>query len=181
MSALVSRRFVVAVFLGAATPNSDATAQADSAQLENRIIDEIRLIGVNYTRPFVVTRELASREGKPYTAANARKDAERLDRLGIFSRIDVRGIEEQGRVVLEVDVLETTAFVPQISVRLTDEDGIQAGGGAATVNAMHRARTRARSSVDAGPGAWVSEAGPAPRAAQQAPRSPAARCGERVS
>jgi len=135
----VPRRFVVAVFLGAAAANSNAAAQADSAQLENRIIDEIRLIGVNYTKPFVVTRELASREGEPYSAAKARKDAERLDRLGIFSRIDVRGIEEQGRVVLEVDVLETTAFVPQISVRLTDEDGIQAGGGLATVNAMHRA------------------------------------------
>ena len=61
-------------------PASKLPAQADPVSpLEGLVIDEIRLIGVNcWTREFVVTRELASRVGEPFSTTKARKDVERL-------------------------------------------------------------------------------------------------------
>ena len=119
---------------------SKLAAQADSVSpLEGLVIDEIRLIGVNWTREFIVMRELASRVGEPFSTTKARKDVEHLDRLGIFSRVDIHAVEESGRTVLEVDVSEATPILPMPAVRLTDEDGIQAGVGVRAINALHRA------------------------------------------
>jgi len=107
--------------------------------LEGRVIDEIRLIGVEYTREFVVTRELTSCVGEPYLIAKARQDVELLKRLDIFSRVDVHAVEESGRIVLEVDVAEATPILPIPALRLTDEDGLQIGAGVKAINAFHRA------------------------------------------
>jgi outer membrane protein assembly factor BamA len=119
---------------------SKLPAQADPVSpLEGLVIDEIRLIGVEYTREFIVTRELTSRVGEPYSTTKARQDVEHLDRLGIFSQVDVHAVEESGRTVLEVDVVEATPILPIPAVRLTDQDGLQAGGGVRAINAFHRA------------------------------------------
>ncbi len=119
---------------------SELPAQADSVSpLERQAIDEVRLIGVKYTREFIVTRELTSRVGEPYSTTKARQDVQHLDRLGIFSRVDIRAVEESGRTILEVDVSEATPILPIPAVRLTDQDGLQAGGGVRAINAFHRA------------------------------------------
>ncbi len=71
---------------------------AFSDELEGKLVSEIRIEGLRYTKEYIVLRELASRVGEPYSAQKIQKDRERLDRLRIFRSIDLR-VEPDGEAV----------------------------------------------------------------------------------
>jgi len=68
------------------------------------ILKEIRISGARVTDTDIITRELASKVGEPYTKKSAEKDFARLDNLDIFSKLEIHPVEEQDGIVLNIDV-----------------------------------------------------------------------------
>jgi outer membrane protein assembly factor BamA len=106
----------------------------DAPLLDGKIVKEIRINDLRFTKPEIITRELAAKIGEPYTEENAHKDPERLDRLGLFSSIEVQAVAEGDGVVIVVEVEETFPYLPTLSLSVTDETGVSAGPGFKSLN-----------------------------------------------
>lgn len=138
-SAFDSRRvrrllFIVLLLNGAATGTASLHAQR-----VGRNVKEIRISELKYTKRETVTRELVSRVGEPFRMENLEEDKERLDRLGIFSSIEINPIEEDNEIVVDVEVKETFPYLPMLSIEITDENGMSVGPGFRAVNLFGKA------------------------------------------
>ncbi len=102
------------------------------------ILKEIRISGARVTDTDIITRELASKVGEPYTKENAEKDYARLDNLDIFSKLEIHPVEEQDGIVLNIDVREITPYLPFFTWEVTDENGFAGGPGLQSVNFLGR-------------------------------------------
>jgi len=107
--------------------------------LDGKIVREIRIKELRFTKRYVVTRKLVSQVGEPYREGDSVRDHERLDRLGIFSSVDVTPVQEGNGVVVEVRVKETFPYLPIVSLNVTDEAGVSLGPGFRSVNLLGRA------------------------------------------
>jgi outer membrane protein assembly factor BamA len=116
-----------------------SAVESDVGEYEGRIIDEVRISGARHTREHTILRELASKPGEPLSQKNLREDAANLDALGVFSEIRVYPIDEGGRIILSIEVKETFRYLPTLSLRIDDENGISVGGGLKSVNLFGRA------------------------------------------
>jgi len=115
---------------------------ASSGQvLEGSIIREIRIAGLRHTRETIVREQLLSEVGQRYQAERTVHDIERLDRLGVFSAIDIRPVPLVDGVALEVQVIETLPFLAYPSMDSNEENGLSAGGGLKWANFLGRAVT----------------------------------------
>lgn len=112
---------------------------APDESLRGKIVKEIRISKLKYTKEKVVTRELASKVGEPYSEETVRNDKLNLDRLHIFTSIEIEGIEEGEGVILEVNLVETFPFLPTLSFDVSEENGVSAGPGVKAVNLLGRA------------------------------------------
>lgn len=129
-------RFLVAlasglVALGAALASADVPEAAT--------VTAIEVEGLEATKEYVVLREIASRVGEPFRGENLKEDRKRLDRLRIFSSIDVRAEKSGEDVVIRIVVEETLAYLPTLSLEVNDENGVSAGPGLKSVNLFGRA------------------------------------------
>lgn len=113
-------------------------SSALSDDLEGKIVTEIRIHGLAHTKDYVVERELVSRVGEPLSERNVKKDAERLDRLRIFSFIEIRSVAVDSGVRIEIEVRETFPYMPTLSIQVNDENGVSAGPGFKSVNFLGR-------------------------------------------
>jgi outer membrane protein insertion porin family len=107
---------------------------------EHAVFGKTILRGVRDTRLSVLQRELAYREGTPFSMARLIRTQQNLDRLGVFTRVDVSGLSpdagSDARPVLvtveeakpwsllyglglEYDARATRALNPRLSVALT--------------------------------------------------------------
>jgi outer membrane protein insertion porin family len=136
--AVMSFCVLAALMISTALLASEA-APGQQAALYGKTIREIRIVGARHTRDYVIRRELESRVGEPYLESVVVKDHRSLDRLGIFAEVRIYGEEEEGGVVLIIDVKETFRFLPVISVNISDENGISAGAGLKSVNLRGKA------------------------------------------
>jgi outer membrane protein assembly factor BamA len=127
--------------LGISTTAAQDTVSPTNTKehLYGKTVREIRIGRLRYTDPEIMIRELASQVGEPYLKENADKDAQRLDRLGIFSAIKIEPIEEGNGVVLEIEVKETFPYLPTISLDVSDENGLSIGPGFKSINLRGRA------------------------------------------
>lgn len=114
------------------------TAQDTGTQVYGRIVREIRVQGAHFTDTDIITRELASKVGQPYTKENADKDFNRLDKLDIFSSISIAPLLEDDGVVLEIKVVEIFPYLPYFSYEVTDENGFAGGPGIQSANLFGR-------------------------------------------
>lgn len=114
-------------------------AEYDVGQYEGQTVDEIRVSGAKHTREYIIRRELASRVGEPLSLKNLKEDAGNLDGLGVFSLIKIYPVEENEKVILMIEVKETFRFLPTVSLKIDDENGISVGGGLKSVNLFGRA------------------------------------------
>jgi outer membrane protein insertion porin family len=112
---------------------------AEAQDQEGRIIDEIRITGARHTREHTIFRELVSRRGEPFNRDNLSEDYANLDALGIFSEIRIYPIEDQGNLVLVIEVTETFRYLPTVAISIDDENGISVGGGLKSINLFGRA------------------------------------------
>lgn len=110
----------------------------DSDNLYGKLVHEIRIHGARYTETEIITRELASKVGKPYTRARASKDFNRLDKLDIFSKIEIVAKARGDGVVLDIFVKEIFPYLPFLSYEVTDQSGLSVGPGFQSVNFLGR-------------------------------------------
>ena len=116
------------------TAGQDTVSPTEIEQLYGRIVKDIRISELRYTKPEIIIRELASRVGEPYLKENAEKDAERLDQLGICSSIKIEPIGDGEEVVLEIEIEETFPYLPAVSLEISDENGLSIGPGFKSIN-----------------------------------------------
>lgn len=109
-------------------------ASDEVAHLYGKPLKEIRITGAHFTDTDIITRELASQVGQPYTRENAAKDYAELDNLDLFTRIRITPVETTGGVALEIKVREIFPYLPFLSYEVTDENGFAAGPGLQSVN-----------------------------------------------
>ncbi len=114
-------------------PNAEA-----NEELYGKVMKEIRITGAKRTDIDIITRELASQIGEPYLKRNADKDYGRLDRLDIFSYVDIQPVDAGNGVALEIEVQEIFPYLPFFSYEVTDENGFAAGAGFQSVNMLRR-------------------------------------------
>lgn len=112
----------------------------DSNALYGKNLKEIRITGARFTDHDIILRELVSKVGHPYTKENLEKDFARLDRLDIFSSIDLKPVLEKNEVILEIHVKELFPYLPFLSYEITDENGFAGGPGFQSVNFLGRDR-----------------------------------------
>ncbi len=125
----VLMRLIIAAIL-AVMPHDLLSAQ-DTAQKK---IIAIRVIGNKRTDESVFQRELSTVIGELFVEDYRNFAVSRLDRLGIFSSIKITPVEEKDGIVLEVEVKETLSIMPSLSLSISDENGIQFGGGLKVLN-----------------------------------------------
>jgi outer membrane protein assembly factor BamA len=105
---------------------------------EKKVI-AIRVVGNKRTDASVFQRELSPIVGQLFIEDYRNFAVSRLDRLGIFSSIKVTPVEEEDGIVLEVEVKETLSIMPSVSLSISDENGIQFGGGLKALNLKGKA------------------------------------------
>jgi outer membrane protein insertion porin family len=104
----------------------------------NKFIKEIRLEGLKRTKEYIITRELISRVGEPCLQKNLDQEHQRLELLDIFSKINIEPIVDQDSVIVVYKFIETFPFLPSISLKISDENGLSAGGGLKSSNLFGR-------------------------------------------
>ena len=124
-------------FLGSAEGSPQSSGNPPS--LYGRILERIEISGLRHTKRQIVVSELASKVGEPYLEANAERDLERLDRLGVFSSVAFQAIAEGDEIVLQIEVRETFPYLPMLSIEITEENGTAVGPGLRSVNLLGRA------------------------------------------
>ncbi len=132
--------FLPVVLLLLYTASSTRAQEADDSHVYGQIVTDIRVIGLETTKSYVVDRELATKVGEPFTKENEQKDYERLDRLQIFSEVKIyTSLDNDGGLVVFIEVKETFAYLPVVSISVSDENGLSIGGGLKSVNLLGRA------------------------------------------
>lgn len=82
---------------------------------EQIFVDQVMVSGLNFTRPFVVQRELQVKSGDPLSQLDMLKTQQGLYDLGIFSQVDTavqnpEGIERKKNVLVEVQEAKRYTF-----------------------------------------------------------------------
>ena len=113
-----------------------AAAQPDPDEPYGKIVKEIRLPELKWTKEHVILRELVSKVGEVYTKENAELDLERLDRLDLFASFDIRAIPSGDQVILELECEEEYPRIIFPAITSTDENGISVGAGFRTINLL---------------------------------------------
>jgi len=109
-------------------------AIGQSNGLEGLTVREIHIEGLHRTSRQLVIDQLQSAVGEPYSEKNRRLDVEYLDRLWIFSSIEVAAERINDGVLLTVRLRETFPFSVYVSATTTQENGLSLGPGAGAIN-----------------------------------------------
>jgi len=110
----------------------------DKNSFYGKPLKEIRFHGVRFTKLHVLTRELASQVGEPYLQENAERDFALLDKLDLFSSLEIKPVLEDEGVILDISVREIFPYLPFFSYEVTDENGFAAGPGLQSVSMFGR-------------------------------------------
>lgn len=106
------------------------------ASLSAKQVAEVRLEGLSRTREAVVLRELSCKAGDGVDSAAVRRDADALERLGIFAGIEPR-LDSAGTLTWHLQELPWILPVP--NGRMSDADGLSLGGGFKSPNFLGEA------------------------------------------
>ena len=119
---------------GAACPETDDPADCPPVEISAEeppgpgYIKTIRVYGLDLTRPYIVFREVETGLGMEFRPGLLDEAYGSLDRLDIFSDIEIEATEEPDGVVVDIRVVEGHPWVPGVSFQITDENGVAAGG-----------------------------------------------------
>ena len=84
--------------------------------------------GLHRTRTYIVMRELETKVGEPCSEQTLREDVVRLINLDIFSTVQTQVEAHEDSAYVTYEFVETFPFLPGISISITDENGVSAGG-----------------------------------------------------
>jgi len=104
----------------------------------HRIIREIRIQGLHQVPESKVLLQLKSREGEFLSEDNLAKDRERLDRMALFSNIDITANTGNDGTILEINLKETLPYLPYPAIGVTGEQGTTLGVGLKSANFLGR-------------------------------------------
>jgi outer membrane protein assembly factor BamA len=107
--------------------------------IAGRLVEEIHIRGLQRTKRETVLRQLSTKTGEPYRAGATGRDQQLLDRLMIFSFIEVAPREENGGVVVDVAVTEIFPYSAYPSISSTQENGLSLGPAVAGFNLFGQA------------------------------------------
>ena len=105
-----------------------------SNALEGQRIDQIVISGLNRVRESTVLKQMKSQVGGLYSAASVATDNERLDRMGLFSGIDIDSGPGANGAIINVNLRETSPYFPYPAISVTDEQGLTIGAGLKSTN-----------------------------------------------
>jgi outer membrane protein assembly factor BamA len=126
---LKSFSFLLILTLSRTVCLADDSDMQKPGRLYGRTIREIRIEGLRTILEDIVRSQLTSQVGLPYTEETAREDLKWLDRLKVFSSINMNASPIGDGVVLTLDVQEMMRFLPYPSINVTGENGLSAGIG----------------------------------------------------
>jgi outer membrane protein insertion porin family len=92
-----------------------------------KTVREIRVEGNRHTKTWIVESAMASKVGEPYTKQTARNDARWLGQLGTFTSVAFSTEPVPDGIDLIVSVKEGTPYIPSVSFKLTQENGVEIG------------------------------------------------------
>jgi outer membrane protein insertion porin family len=122
------RDIILNYYLNNGFPNATFEAAANTAAKPNRMdvtytihegeqvfVDKVIISGLNYTRPYIVRREVQTKSGDPLSQLDMLKTQQRLYDLGIFSQVDTavenpEGGEQQKNVLVDVQEAKRYTF-----------------------------------------------------------------------
>jgi len=97
-------------------------------------IAEIRLQGLEITRPRIVHRYLRHRPGQPFQCASWPAEKAALESLDIFATIDLEVTQSDKGLLLVYRFAELPQFIAFPAVKATDQLGWAGGGGVSVLN-----------------------------------------------
>lgn len=112
-----------------------------------QVVREIRIEGNKKTREDVIRRALKTQVGYVYTEENAEKDLTWVMRLGSLTEVSFDTEPVEDGIALICKVNELTPWMPSVSLKITQENGVEIGpafssynlfGTAARMNAFVR-------------------------------------------
>jgi len=101
-------------------------------------VKEIRIHGLSRVPESKVLLQLKSREGEIYAEENLIKDRERLDRMALFSKIDITGNPGDDGFTVDIELKETLPYLPYPTIGITGEQGFTIGVGLQSTNFLGR-------------------------------------------
>ncbi len=116
---------VVSLLLAATIAAGQSTTGA--GQFEGRPIVSLTITGLKHIKEDVVVRQILSQPGRPYSQETIGADVLRLERLRVFSNIDISPTPSEDGVRVEVRVVETFRILPAVSIGVSDESGTSIG------------------------------------------------------
>lgn len=103
-----------------------------------RVVRDIRIEGTHRTRRETVLRQLSTVIGEPYRVGAAERDRQLLDRLLLFSTIDITPRADGGELILDIRVREIFPYTIYPSISSTQENGLSLGPSVAALNVFGR-------------------------------------------
>ncbi len=90
------------------------------------MIEDIKLVGNDKTKDYVILRELRYKKGQPFNKFTASRSMERLYNTGYFEDVNMRLLpgKEDHTVVTEIDVVEQKTGVFSIGAGYSESDGM---------------------------------------------------------
>jgi outer membrane protein assembly factor BamA len=117
--------FLLVILLTIPILKNYASIEPDSLSItDNDIvkIDSIKVMGNDVTKEFIILRELTFQQGDSVSGKQLRFNKERVVSLGLFSRVDLHVIPNEGKNICIVSVYESWYIYPIPIVRFRDSD-----------------------------------------------------------
>jgi outer membrane protein assembly factor BamA len=102
--------------------------------LDGKPVEQILVVGLNSVDRSVVLNQMKSKVGEPYSESNVTRDLELLDRMSLFSKIEIDAQPATSGVILNVDLKETQPYLPYPAISVTAEQGVTLGVGLRSTN-----------------------------------------------
>jgi len=131
---LVQAKVRVLLLIGLLASPLLAQSPPPDKSLDGKMVEEILVLGLKHVKPDLVLRQMKSKVGEAYLAANIEKDREYLDRTGFFSKVAIEGRPGASGVIVQVELKETQRYFPYPAIGVTGEQGLTYGGGLKSTN-----------------------------------------------
>jgi outer membrane protein assembly factor BamA len=122
----------------AAVPGPRAAALDSTSALAGLPVVAIEITGNEYTKTYIIERELGNRVGESFRPAELASSRQRLLALSIFTRVDVAAYRRENGVVVKVAVDEAFPFLPLPALSISDENGVSVGASVRGNNLFRR-------------------------------------------
>lgn len=89
-------------------------------------IEDIKIVGNDKTKDYVILRELRYKKGQPFNKFTASRSMERLYNLGFFEDVNMKLLpgKEDHTVITEIDVVEQKTGVVSVGAGYSESDGM---------------------------------------------------------